>query len=94
MYQLLGIRYLECWFSNISVNIVVAVFRINVFFGVLDVLYRSGSRWQVGCEGYGWRNKIQLFQKPLYRQEKSNSALLQIVIRVETCLNVLKHVSV
>jgi hypothetical protein len=38
--------------------------------------------------------KYSVFQKPLYRQEKSNSALFQIVIRVETCLNVLKHVSV
>jgi hypothetical protein len=35
-----------------------------------------------------------LFQKLLYREEKSNSALLQTVIRVETCSNVLKHVSV
>jgi hypothetical protein len=35
-----------------------------------------------------------VFQKSLYRDEKSNSALLRTVIRVETCLNVLKHVSV
>jgi hypothetical protein len=70
MYQLLGIRYLECWFSNISVNIVVAVFRMNVFFGVLDVLYRSGSRWQVGCEGYGWRNKIQCVPKAALQTRK------------------------
>jgi hypothetical protein len=33
-------------------------------------------------------------QKSLYRKEKSNSALLRTVILVDTCLNVLKHVSV
>jgi hypothetical protein len=35
-----------------------------------------------------------VFQKSLYREEKNNSALLRTVIQVETCLNVLKHVSV
>jgi hypothetical protein len=34
-----------------------------------------------------------IFQKLIYRQEKSNSPLLGTVIQVETCLNVLKHVS-
>jgi hypothetical protein len=35
-----------------------------------------------------------VFQKSLYLEEKSNSALLRTVIPAETCLNALKHISV
>jgi hypothetical protein len=35
-----------------------------------------------------------VFQKSLYQEEKSKSALLQTVIRVETCLNVLNSTAV
>jgi hypothetical protein len=40
------------------------------------------------------RERDSVFQRSLYREEKSNSVLLRTVIQVETCLNVLKHVSV
>jgi hypothetical protein len=40
------------------------------------------------------RTTYSVFQKLLYREEKSNSALLRTVIRVETCLNVLERVYV
>jgi hypothetical protein len=40
------------------------------------------------------KNIYSVFQKWLCREEKINSVLLRNVIRVETCLEVLKHVSV